>query len=294
MKSTTFLENFHLPGDAPDLAPLDEAGVVSLRLRRSLPTPEVFMSELMLHRGARTVDRPELDAVYPPAPTDTWYPLKHSVVLDRVLQTLDASGYKIKKQQYALSADKHRFFGTLDLESPIADGISLSVGIRNSNDKSFPIGFMCGDRVFCCDNLAFSAETVIARKHTRFGERRFNDALSRAILGLRQYQDVAAKRIEALQRFDLSEDAANSYLLQAAEKGVVGWRLLPQVIREWREPSHEEFKPRTAWSLFNSFTEVIKERQLTQPARAAAETIQLQRLLLQENVIDVDAIPAGE
>ncbi len=170
----------------------------------------------------------------------------------------------------------------------------MSIGIRNSTDRSTPIGFAAGERVFVCDNLAFSSEVVVSRKHTRFGERRFNDALSRAVLGLRQYQDVAAKRIEALQRFDLSEDAANSYLLQAAEKGVVGWRLLPQVIHEWRNPSHEEFKPRNAWSLFNSFTEVIKDRQKTQPARAAAETIQLQKLLLRENVIDVDAIPSGQ
>lgn len=248
------------------------------------------MSDLMLHSGARRVERQELDSVEPPPATATWFPLKHSVVLDRVLGTLESSGYQITKQQFALSADKHRFFGTLDLASPIADGITLSVGIRNSNDKSFPIGFMAGDRVFCCDNLAFSAETVIARKHTRFGERRFNDALSRAITGLRQYTGVAQKRIEALQHFDLSEDAANSYLLQAAEKGVVGWRLLPQVINEWRQPSHEEFKPRTAWSLFNAFTEVLKERQTKQPARAAYETIQLQKLLLQQEPIDVSSV----
>lgn len=242
---------------------------------------------LMLHTGARLVERAELDAVYPPAPTDTWFPLKHSAVLDRVMSTLDASGYHVTKASFALSADNHKFFGTLDLQSPIADGITLAVGIRNSNDKSFPIGFMAGDRVFCCDNLAFSAETVIARKHTRFGEIRFNEALSRAVLGLRQYTDVAQKRIEALQHFDLSEDAANSYLLQSADKGIIGWRLLPQVIREWRNPSHEEFKPRTAWSLFNSYTEVLKDRQRTQPARAATETINLQRLLLQQEPIDV-------
>ncbi len=237
-------------------------------------------TQLCLHRGARLVDRQTLDAVDPPEPTDTWFPLKHSAVLDRVANTLLSAGYQIRQQAFALSSDGQRFFATLDLKTAIMDGISLMIGIRNSTDKSMPIGFCAGERVFVCDNMAFSSEVVIARKHTRFGERRFNDALSRAVLCLRQYQAVAQRRIEALRHHVLSEDAANSYLLQAAERGVVGWRLLPKVIEEWRNPQHEEFRPRTAWSMFNSFTEVLKERQRAHPAAAASETIRLQRLLL--------------
>ena len=33
---------------------------------------------------------------------------------------------------------------------------------------------------------------------------------------------------------------------------------LPKVIEAWEDPEHEEFTPRTAWSLFNAFTEVQK------------------------------------
>jgi len=33
---------------------------------------------------------------------------------------------------------------------------------------------------------------------------------------------------------------------------------LPKVIEAWEEPAHAEFLPRTAWSLFNAFTEVQK------------------------------------
>jgi hypothetical protein len=34
---------------------------------------------------------------------------------------------------------------------------------------------------------------------------------------------------------------------------------LPKVIEAWDEPRHEEFAPRTAWSLFNAFIEVQKD-----------------------------------
>ena len=173
---------------------------------------------------------------------------------------------------------EERAVGTLDLTASIVRGVNLSVGIRNSIDKSFPIGFCCGERVFICDNLAFGASTVIAKKHTRFGGQRFNERLSEVILGLSEYQLQAKQRINRLQEHNLSEDRANSLMLQAFEKGVVSNRTLPKVINEYRKPRHEEFEPRTAWSLLNAFTEILKERQ-NNPALFASLTIRLQGLL---------------
>ena len=69
--------------------------------------------------------------------------------------------------------DGSRFFGTLDLASPLAERTSLCVGIRNSTDQSFPLGFVAGSRVFVCDNLAFRSELMVRRKHTLHGERDF-------------------------------------------------------------------------------------------------------------------------
>jgi hypothetical protein len=37
---------------------------------------------------------------------------------------------------------------------------------------------------------------------------------------------------------------------------------MPKVLADWRKPQHEEFEPRTAWSLFNCFTEVLKNTSL--------------------------------
>jgi len=239
-------------------------------------------TNLVLHRGARLVERAELDTVDAPPATDTWFPLKHSHVVNRVIETLFTSGFEVKRQSLALSPDNHRFFGTLDVQSDVAEGVSLSVGVRNSTDKSLPIGLVAGTRVFVCDNLAFSSEIVVTRKHTRFGDRRFADAITRAVASLHQYQSTEARRVEWMQQATLSEDAANSYMLQAYDTGIVGSRLLPLVINEWREPQHDEFKPRTAWSLFNAVTEVLKPRQRTQPAAAAYETIRLQKLLTRD------------
>jgi hypothetical protein len=45
-------------------------------------------------------------------------------------------------------------------------------------------------------------------------------------------------------------------MVEAVKAHVVPASRLPKVIEAWEAPQHEEFAPRTAWSLFNAFTEV--------------------------------------
>lgn len=236
-------------------------------------------NELMLHRGARAVTHDQLSAVAVPPATETWFPLKHVQVLDTVEATLEGAGFHVSSRRLALSRGDARFFGTLDLEAHVAQGVHLAVGIRNSFDKSFPLGFCAGNRVFVCDNLAFRSELLVTRKHTKFGSLRFEEAIAGAVVSLQQFQSAEGERIRHLQNLELSEDAANSYMLQAFEQGLVNSRLLPMVIKEWREPRFDEFQSRTMFSLLNAFTTAMGERKDRQPAEYAAQTMRLQRFL---------------
>src|SRR5262249_13800618 len=156
--------------------------------------------------------------------------------------------------------DGSRFFGTLDLGTALGSGVTLAVGVRNSVDKSFPLGFVAGNRVFCCDNLAFKAELSVRRKHTVRREARFAEGISAAIASLPQFKAVEAARIKAMMYQQLSDDQADALILRAFEKGIISTHHLPRVIHEWREPQFEDFQPRTAWSLLNCFTTVLADR----------------------------------
>ncbi len=237
-------------------------------------------STLVNHCGARQVNAAELARIEPPSPTRTWFPLAHRAVLDSVCESLEGAGFAICRSRLSVSHGGVRFFGTLDLTTSIVEGVSLAVGIRNSNDQSFPIGFCCGQRVFVCDNLAFTSEIIVSKKHTRFGQERYLEGLARAVGSLDQYKSSAAGWIEQLQARKLNDDRANSLLLQAYERKIIGLRLLPLVVEEWRRPTREEYRPRTAYSLFNCFTEVLgRERQSKFPAESALATMRLSKLL---------------
>ena len=234
---------------------------------------------LLNHCGARVVDKDGLREIEAPAATETWFPVRHQDVLDCVEETLDGSGFAIRRSQLSVSNQDQRFFGVLDIESPLTDGVSLSVGVRNSNDKSFPIGFCVGNRTFVCDNLAFSSEIVINKRHTRFGNDRFQEGIANAIASLNQYRDMEARRIEQLQSAAITDVTAESAILKAWDQRIIGTRMLRPLLDEWRKPAFEDFTDRTAWSLLAAFTHMAKSRQRRYPLRAALEVMKFQSLL---------------
>ncbi|MBI2479877.1 MAG: hypothetical protein HYV60_14965, partial [Planctomycetia bacterium] len=161
----------------------------------------------MNHCGATLVTKGDLEIIPAPPPTETWFPVRHLDVLDRVEEMLGNAGFEIRNYQLSVSHGKQRFFGGLDIGAQLADGVSLSIGVRNSNDKSFPIGFCVGNRTFVCDNLAFSSEIVISKRHTRFGTDRFREGIAAAIGQLSDYRTLEAQRISQLQARELPDRA---------------------------------------------------------------------------------------
>jgi hypothetical protein len=150
---------------------------------------------------------------------------------------------------------------------------SLVVGLRNSHDKTFPAGLACGSGVFVCDNLAFSGEVRLSRRHTRFIERNLPQLVARAVgrLGdLRRQQD---QRLDTYRTHTVSDESAHDLMVRAIDARVLPVTALPHVVAEWRRPSHEEFAADgpTVWRLFNSFTEALKGQNLAElPRRTQA------------------------
>jgi hypothetical protein len=248
---------------------------------------------LVLHRGAREVSVEELTRVDAPAATKTWFPLKHARVLEIALGTLEGAGYQVERMRLALSADNAKFFGVVDLKTQLVEGVSLACGVRNSINRTFPIGFCAGSRVFVCDNLAFRSELMVRRKHSRFGHRRFANDIAAAVSALGSWKDQEAQRIQRLQETPLTEERAESCILRAYLAQIVSNRHLPRVVNEWTHPSFQEFTPRTAWSLLNAFTTVLGEMAAKNPNEYAGRTMRLHQLLYPPVPSDGVSIPAG-
>jgi hypothetical protein len=236
-------------------------------------------SNLCLHRGAVRVTRHELARYQPPAATKTWFPVAHSAVLGTTIERLGEAGYGVKNMDLGVSPDGHRFFGTLDLDTQLVSGVSLAVGVRNSTDKTFPLGFCAGNRVFVCDNLAFRSELLVRRKHTRFGETRFGNAISSAVASLKSFAEVEAERVRRMQTEAVTDDRAHALILKAYLRELVSFRLLHDIVKQWEEPAYDEWGGKTLWRLSNAFTFAMAEVSKRNPADYANRTIRLNQLL---------------
>lgn len=219
---------------------------------------------LMLHAGGYAVRRETLDSIPTPEPTATWHPIPHVELLTGIQSTLERGGYRVVNDSFALAKGGDRFFGLLQLEKgSVADDHSLVLGLRNSHDRSIPAGLVIGGQVFVCDNLSFSGEVRIARKHTVNIKRDLPSLIERAIGCLADVRCQQERRFDVYKRTEITDAKAHDLVIQALDARVVTATRVPDVISEWRNPRHPEFREsKTAWRLFNGFTEVLKGSNL--------------------------------
>lgn len=215
---------------------------------------------MLLHCGARAVTEAELFAVATPRATDTWFPLAHRNLLTEVREQLTSAEFEINSTVHALSHDGARYFGILQVRLPYhhASDYGWIVGLRNSHDKSYPAGLVAGTRVFVCDNLVFSGEVKLSRKHTRHAVRDLNHLTARAVGKLGDKFQLLDERISAYREKSIGNPAAHDLIVRAVDCKAIVPSQIRHVLREWRKPRFPEFEPRNAWSLFNAFTEVHK------------------------------------
>ena len=233
------------------------------------------MNDLMLHHSGQILSYEDLKAVPTPLATATWTPIPHFELLDGIKRQLAMDHLVITREVLAIShgalgTPGDRFFGLLEIQSQ-DQNYSLTIGVRNGHDRSIVAGLCVGSQVFVCSNLAFSAEVVISRKHTRFIRRDLPRLISDAMGRLGDLRDHQSQRIEAYQNTALSDPQLNDLAIRSLDAGVLAASKLPHLLAEYREPAYEEFRPRTVWSAFCAYTETLKDYDLqTLPRRTQA------------------------
>jgi Domain of unknown function (DUF932) len=233
---------------------------------------------LILHAGGRSVELDALEHVLTPVATQTWQPLPHLELFQTVKETIERSGLRVTQAVHGLAKEGLRYFGMMQLASEDGDGeYGFVAGLRNSHDMSFPAGLAMGAGVFICDNLAFSSEITLGRKHTVHIRRDLPRLVTSAVGKLSDYRHRQNIRYERYHATKLMDSLAHDLIIQAVDAQSLPVTKIPEVLKEWREPSHAEFTAdgMSAWRLFNAFTEAMKGLD---PALLSRRTVALHGL----------------
>jgi hypothetical protein len=206
------------------------------------------------------VERHELAMIPVPRGTHSWRPVSHTTILDEVEDKLALTGTDIVGERLTVTHGGSRLFGVLKVGNTDAPfGVVQTIGVRNGYGQVLAAGIAAGMHVIVCSNLSFAGDIVFKRRHTVNVMRDLPVMIREAVDSLQGLWERQKQQVEAYRNTRLLDRAAHHLTIQALDAGVISGSRIPKVLSEWREPQHEDFKPRTVWSFFNAITENLKD-----------------------------------
>ena len=221
------------------------------------------MSALLIEKGAK-LSREDLELIPTPRRTRTHKPVSHFRAASLTVDYAKEHGYEIMSEEWGLNPSGTQMFGVIRVKPSHYDTMmTRCIGIRNSHNKTLAFGLTAGFSVMVCSNLCFGGEALVKRKHTSGINL---DLFIPEIFDHLEYQyDRLEENIYKMKEEKLSINKARQLVVQAAESKVIPSCDIIPTLETYYEPPHEDFSPRTEWSLYNSFNEVAKKYS---PARA--------------------------
>jgi hypothetical protein len=239
-----------------------------------------------------------------PEATNTYSPVGNEDLWNMLSRIAAERGLELGIPQIGLANKGQRMFGSVEVlnHNQLDNEVRMMLGFRNSLDKTMSIGICFGSKVFVCSNMCFSgyasdgndATGIVHQRHQSdvFGnlEHGLNESLNKFDI-FKNYQEKLYNRLKEIR---LRDAQAHDFIIKSARAGAINTTDCMKIANEWdfqitgptntveEERWHPEFTPRTAWSLFNAFTEQAKAYQQKNPLKANLRSIKMNSLFHQQ------------
>lgn len=239
---------------------------------------------LTLGRHTRKVDWVDLANVKTPEPTDTHKPISHDYLVNELHAALYDAGLQVSQGIHGLSLDEQMYFGlfeVIDFSSPDSTWSTL-FGLRNSHNKRAAATVLAGERVWICDNMSFTGEFRISRKHTPNIVRDIPDRMQDVVARVWNDRGRREQEINDWRTLRVAPEVGDHLILEAVRRDIVPLKVVKKVDAEFRNPTHPEHLTagnRTLWTMYNAITEALKD---TSVQALPERTIRLQKLMQDE------------
>ena len=209
--------------------------------------------------------------------TDSFKPVAHIELIETLEKELNRRSIQIIREQFAISKNGMKLFGTMDLTLNGIEGMAAALGFRTANNRTMALQGVAGMRVFVCDNMSMSGETIVLKRRHTSGLNLLDEVVEALNLYETHYRKLKTE-IGDLQNYTITDSGAKILMADIFAKQIMPVRFLPVVYEVYfdkylnsDEPKYAAFRDRSAWNLLNAFTEVQKEMPLTTRMDAAQE-----------------------
>ena len=219
------------------------------------------MGATLISSNKVTID--DLAEIKLPEETNSYVPVSH---VDFINNTKDIANrildkHSLHSEQFGIARDGKQMFGTLTYKEDFHDGdqeLGLSIGLRNSYDKSMSLGLCSGASVFVCENLMMTGEVVAMRMHTGNIIDELKGMIFNALLKCEDKFSTIHADSQRMKEVSIEDAFAYSTMGKLYGYGIIKERQLPVMKKEWEKPKYDDFNDRTLWSLYNAGTEALK------------------------------------
>ena len=205
---------------------------------------------------AITVTFEELGNYMLPTKTDTYIPVGHQHLVNTVKRIgSDYFNHEPIDGKFEVNKTGDQMFGTLSWQGE--NGSNLSLGFRNSYDKSMPVGICAGAQIIVCSNMMFVGDIISMRRHTGNVISDLDDLVEDLV---KQSNGIYAKTVDdsqLMQNMPITDSMVGDYFGQLfVNESILNGSQLKKATNEWfKSPT---FKERTLWSAYNACTEALK------------------------------------
>lgn len=240
---------------------------------------------LLLHCGGKPASFEDICRVEVPEQTETYRPVPHADLVRLITREVDVRlGLGKPEMSFGLNREGQQLFGTLvyklggdydgrvDLsgfrvttQEAAMKQYGLTIGIRNSYDKSISCGVCAGTTAFVCDNLCFhgSAVTVLAQKHT---PKVWESLVPRVMVSIEGTVQNYVKTVtlqEGMKQVHVGMERGYEVLGIARGYGVLTPSQFNEALREWQAmnlATEHKFKAEAnnAYGLYAAVTHSLK------------------------------------
>jgi len=232
-------------------------------------------STLSLHtKGTHKITRDELDLIPTPPVTASYQPVSHYHLANKLVTIGNdiLTDYTMIGENYGIAREGQRLFAVLNFQRQDNSEMAMSIGFRNSYDKSMSIGIAIGASVFVCDNLALEGQVAVMKKHTKNVWTAIEDLAITTLYKSGKNFDKIITDSEHLKTLVFEDRQAFEMIGWLYGQGIISPRQIPVVKDKWLKPGHEQFAARNQWSFYNACTEALKS---TPPTCIMEKHIQL-------------------
>ena len=129
-------------------------------------------------------------------------------------------------------------------------------------------GMVAGLVVMVCENLDFYGDFGASHKHSVNVRRELPSRLWQVAGQISQQHSDHQQVINSYKAREISETESHDLVVKCADHKVFPWQFGEKVLKEFRNPRHQDFESRTLWAFNNATTEILKARNTTELPRS--------------------------